>query len=136
MKALILGILLIGMLLTLPIVAAGQKSSAPNQTQLEQMAARFAPTPMRVDISRLSQGDRQALSKLVEAARIIDDVFMKQYWSGDLELYQKLKKDRSPLGQARSGFSERRRYAATLWFHWAGGLVHVPHPAPRLAGPD
>jgi hypothetical protein len=96
--------LLSSLILMLPIfssVAAGQKSTPASQGQLEQMAARFAPTPMRIDVSALSQGDRQALVKLIQAARIIDDLFMKQYWSGNLDLYQRLKKDRTPLGQAR-----------------------------------
>jgi len=100
-KALNAVVTLLMMLSCLPIVAAGQKGPMPGQTQLQQMAARFAPTPMRVDLSQLSPGDRQALVKLVEAARILDDVFMKQYWSGNLDLYQKLKRDRTPLGQAR-----------------------------------
>ncbi len=100
MKAIALAIPLIMMLIISPIVAAGQRSAA-TQAQLEQMAARFAPTPMRVDVSGLSQGDRQALVKLIEAARILNDIFMKQYWSGDVELYQKLQKDHTPLGKAR-----------------------------------
>jgi len=65
------------------------------------MAARFAPTSIRVDTSKLSPGDRQALVKLIEASRILNDIFMKQLWSGDVALYEKLKKDTTPLGQAR-----------------------------------
>jgi hypothetical protein len=83
-------------------VAIGQGGgSLPSQGKLEQMAGRFAPTPMRVDISGLSAGDRQALAKLIEAARIFDDVFLQQMWSGNVALYQKLQKDSSPLGRAR-----------------------------------
>ena len=74
---------------------------APGLTQLQAMAARFAPTPMRVDISRLSSGDRQALIKLIEAGRVIDQIFLKQYWSGDTALYARLQKDPTPLGRAR-----------------------------------
>ena len=65
------------------------------------MIHRFAPTPLRADTSRLSAGDRQAMTKIVEAARIFDEIFMKQLWSGDLALYAKLQKDTSPLGKAR-----------------------------------
>ncbi|MBZ5597499.1 MAG: hypothetical protein LAN83_04185 [Acidobacteriia bacterium] len=65
------------------------------------MAARFAPTPIRVDTSKLSLGDQQALVKLIEASRILNDLFMKQLWGGDVALYEKLKKDNSPLGKAR-----------------------------------
>ncbi len=65
------------------------------------MTARFAPTTLRVDTSKLSSGDQQALIKLIEAGRIMDDIFMVQYWSGDLALYSRLQKDKTPLGKAR-----------------------------------
>jgi hypothetical protein len=90
------------MLLMLSNVAAGQKQSVPaSQAQLEQMAKRFAPTPMRVDTSELSSGDKQALVKLIDAARIVNDIYMKQLWSGDQALYQRLQEDTSALGRAR-----------------------------------
>jgi len=65
------------------------------------MANRFASTPLRVDTSSLSLGDRQALAKLIQAARILDELFTKQLWSGNPELYSKLQKDKTPLGKAR-----------------------------------
>ncbi len=89
------------------IPARAQKSrvrkttSAPGLSQVQKMTARFAPTSLRVDISKLSSGDRQALAKLIEAGRTIDDIFLMQYWSGDPALYRRLQKDRSPLGKAR-----------------------------------
>ena len=84
--------------------AKAQKSKAkplPSQTQLGTMAARFAPTPLRVDTSKLSPGDQKALVKLIEAARLLDDVFLQQYWSGNTSLYTKLQKDKTALGKAR-----------------------------------
>ena len=86
------------------IPAAAKKRSPatiPDLAQLQKMIRRFAPTPLRADTSRLSAGDRQAMTKIVEAARIFDEIFMKQLWSGDLALYAKLQKDTSPLGKAR-----------------------------------
>ena len=84
------------------ISAKAQKNGTlPDLTQLDQMASRFAPTPLRVDTSRLSSGDRQALVKLIEAARILNDVFMQQMWDGNLALYARLQKDPTPLGKAR-----------------------------------
>ncbi len=84
------------------IPARAQKSAAaPDLAQLQKMTSRFAPTPLRVDTSSLSSGDRQALVKMIEAARVLNFVFMKQYWSGDLALYQRLQKDTTPLGKAR-----------------------------------
>ncbi|MFB3813172.1 MAG: hypothetical protein ACE14L_03600 [Terriglobales bacterium] len=73
----------------------------PNVQQLEAMAARFAPTPLRVDTSALSPGDRQALPRLIEAARILNDIYMQQLWSGNLALHQRLQKDATPPGRAR-----------------------------------
>ncbi len=90
-------------LAAMSISAKAQKNSGavPDQAQLEKMASRFAPTPLRVDTSRLSAGDRPALVKLIEAARILDDIFMKQMWDGNPALYARLQKDTTPLGKAR-----------------------------------
>src|SRR5580704_10767292 len=87
--------------LNLPAKAQKQRVTAPDLTQLEKMTARFAPTPLRGDTSKLSSGDRQALSKLIEARRVIDDIFLQQYWSGNPALYAHLQKDATPLGKAR-----------------------------------
>jgi hypothetical protein len=75
--------------------------SAQTLPELQQMTARFAPTQLKVDTSHLSPGDRQALPKLIEAGRILNHIFMQQYWSGDLALYAQLQKDTTPLGKAR-----------------------------------
>ena len=73
----------------------------PDLQQLNSMSARFAPTPLRVDTSRLSAGDQKALVKLIEAARLYDAIFMEQLWSGDLAEDRELQQDKTPLGQAR-----------------------------------
>jgi hypothetical protein len=65
------------------------------------MIARFQPTEMRADVSKLSPGDRQALPKLIEAARVLNDLFLTQLWSGNHALYAKLRHDTTPLGKAR-----------------------------------
>jgi len=82
-------------------MAQQNSTSAPDLAQLQKMIARFAPTPMRVDTSQLAKTDQQALVKLIQATRILDDIFMKQYWAGDIALYQELQKDTTPLGKAR-----------------------------------
>ena len=73
----------------------------PSLTELQRMIARFAPAELRVDTSELSAGDRKAVPKLVEAARVMNDIFLKQMWSGNQELYARLQKDTTPLGRAR-----------------------------------
>jgi hypothetical protein len=85
----------------IPASAQKKSAAAPDLAQLQKMTSRFAPTPLRVDTSNLSSGDHQALVKMIEAARVLNFIFMKQYWSGDLALYQRLQKDTTPLGKAR-----------------------------------
>ena len=99
LTAYIIFVLLLGVT-NIPVKA--QKNAAlPDLTQLEKMASRFAPTPLRVDTSKLSAGDRQALAKMIDAARILNDIFMQQMWDGNLALYSRLQKDTTPLGKAR-----------------------------------
>ena len=81
--------------------AQNNSRSFPDAAELQRMSARFVPTPLRVDASALSAGDKKALGKLIEAARRVNYLFMEQLWSGNLALYQKLERDKSPLGQAR-----------------------------------
>ena len=73
----------------------------PDLAHLNQMIARFAPVPVKYDTSTLSTRDRQALPKLIEAARLLNFVFMDQIWSGNRALYAKLQQDATPLGKQR-----------------------------------
>jgi hypothetical protein len=76
----------------------------PDLTQLKQMRARFAPVRLKIDQSSLSAGDRKALAKLIDAARVLNFLFMDQLWSGDRALHDKLKKDTTPLGKERFSY--------------------------------
>src|SRR5215467_1093447 len=90
--------------IALTAMAFAQKNSSPSfpdAAELNRMAARFAPTPLHVDTAALSAGDRKALVKLIQAAHVVNPLFMEQLWSGNLALYRKLQQDKSPLGQAR-----------------------------------
>ncbi len=85
----------------LPGIASAQADSGASLAQLRQMSARFVRTPLVVDTSRLTRGDRKALAKLIEAARIVDDLYLEQVWSGNAAAYARLRADHSPLGRAR-----------------------------------
>jgi Peptidase family M49 len=87
------------LLAVVPMLATA--AQIPDLEQLTKMTARFAPTEMRADTSSLSAGDKRALAKLIEAARVVDEIFMTQLWSGNHALHQLLKLDASPLGKAR-----------------------------------
>ena len=88
-------------LLTATIFTMTMLASIPDLAELNRMIARFAPAEIRADPSQLAPGDQKALQKLIEAARVIDDIFITQLWSGNAALKKKLEQDKSPLGQAR-----------------------------------
>jgi hypothetical protein len=62
---------------------------------------RFAPTVITADISRLAPGERRALRQIIEAARLLDPLFLRQVWSGNEALQKRLERDRSVLGRER-----------------------------------
>jgi hypothetical protein len=70
-------------------------------SELDAMAKRYAPVDLRADVAALSAGDRAAVAKLVEAAKIVDVLQLRQRWSGNEALWNLLKKDTTPLGKAR-----------------------------------
>ena len=73
----------------------------PDAAKLKQMAARFQPTQLVVDVSGLSSGDQKALVKLIQASRLINDIFLTQLWSGNHAELARLEKDKSELGRER-----------------------------------
>jgi hypothetical protein len=77
---------------------AEQSSASPD---LQKMIDRFAPTDITVDLSRLSEGDRGVLAKLVEASKIIDGLFLRQVWEGNDGMLLDLARDRTPEGRQR-----------------------------------
>jgi hypothetical protein len=76
-------------------------AAIPDLAQLDKTIARYKPTELRVDVSKLSAGDRQALPKLIEAARVLNDIFLTQMWGGNHALHAKLRRDTTALGKAR-----------------------------------
>jgi hypothetical protein len=83
------------------VVLLAAAAVMPDLNQLKQMSARFAPVQLKYDASHLSAGDRKALPKLVEAAKVLNFIFMDQLWSGNHALYEKLHQDTTPLGKER-----------------------------------
>lgn len=82
-------------------VPAEQHEMMPDLARLKTMTARFAPVELGADLSRLASGERRALAKLVEAARIMDALFLRQVWAGNEALMLELLADQTPLGRAR-----------------------------------
>ena len=76
------------------------ESKAP-ASPLAAKIRQFAPTDLTADTSHLSENDRKALDKLIEAAKLLDPLFLRQVWSGNEALLKKLVADTSPEGRER-----------------------------------
>ena len=85
-----------------PVSSQVQSGTAlPSAAELEKMTARFAPSEIGAPIAQLPASERQALAKLVEAARLMDGLFLEQVWAGNASLLVGLASDTTPLGKAR-----------------------------------
>jgi Peptidase family M49 len=64
----------------------------PTLAELQKMTARFAPAEIGADLSALPKSERDALARLIDAARVMDALFLRQVWAGNeamlLELAQ------------------------------------------------
>jgi hypothetical protein len=76
-------------------------TSANDLVALKAKIKRFAPTALTTDISSLSSGNRAALQKLFEAARLMDSIYLRQVWDGNIATLNALVRDKTELGRAR-----------------------------------
>ncbi len=85
-----------------PVPATQTAQSAQSQpSDLGPKIARFAPTDIAADVSKLSAPDRRALAKLVEASTVLDGIYLRQVWFGNAAMLVDLARDESPAGRER-----------------------------------
>src|SRR6476646_1715832 len=65
----------------------------PSTREVTTMTGRFAPAEIRADVTALPANERQALAKLVDAARLMDSLFLRQVWAGNDAMLQELSHD-------------------------------------------
>ncbi|MET0279525.1 MAG: hypothetical protein ABW278_00170 [Steroidobacteraceae bacterium] len=76
-------------------------ANTPDLTQLQKMSARFAAVDVRVDVSKLPENERQALVRIIQAAQLLDGLYMRQMSARSESRVLQLLADTSPLGRAR-----------------------------------
>ena len=91
----------IAAVLTSGAILGAMQKKMPDAVALEHMIARFAATDIGADVSMLPVSERNALARLIEAAKIMDAIFLRQVWAGNEALLLDLLKDESRLGRAR-----------------------------------
>ena len=64
------------------------------------VASLFTPVDITADIGALPSSERATLAKILDAARIMDGLFLEQVWAGNPSLLLALQNDRSAAGRA------------------------------------
>jgi hypothetical protein len=82
--------------------ASTSESPAPSAvvTAIDAKLRRFAPVDITADVASLPANERDALDRLVAAARLMDGLFLEQVWSGNVTTLTALGADRTPEGRA------------------------------------
>src|SRR5262249_20990275 len=76
--------------LLLSLVVLGAPAKVLNQAELQAALQRFVVTPLSVDVSKLPPSERKALARLVQAARVVDPLFLRQSWADNEAWLMKL----------------------------------------------
>ena len=88
------------MVLAIPGISQKPKTKAGDPV-LAKKIARFSPTILTANTSKLSAGDRKALAKIIAAAKLLDPLFLQQVWDGNEPLKEKLEADKTVAGKQR-----------------------------------
>lgn len=57
---------------------------------IDKRLERYTPYEFTADLSELKEGDRAAIKPLVQAAKLIDKIYIRQAWAGNEQLKKKL----------------------------------------------
>lgn len=117
--------------LLLVFVASAAEVPLPNETELRAMTARFAPVVVKVDISALPANEKLALAKMVEAARIMDTLFLRQVAPNNETVLNRLLEMETPLGYARRHYF---RLNKGPWSRLDENRPFVPFVGPKPHG--
>jgi hypothetical protein len=97
---------------------------------LESQIQRFVPVTIAGDATRLSPGDRKALSVLISSTQIIDSLYRRQVWSGNEELLARLEADTTSMGQLRLRYFQINQSPWSKLDHDAPFVDGVPSSRP------
>ncbi len=83
------------------LLLAAQPAPIPGLGEFARLEAQYAPVDLKVDVSQLPESERRALARLVQAARLMDAIFLQQTWAGNGSLLVSLSSSATPLGRAQ-----------------------------------
>jgi hypothetical protein len=92
-----LKIILLTILIALTTISCSRRNASP----LTEKIRRFVPVKITANVSKLPDNEKLVLRKLIEAAGYMDSIYLRQVWSGNIELLTELSKDQTTEGQER-----------------------------------
>jgi Peptidase family M49. len=114
-----------------PALVAADNASQPDANRLREMHARFVPVEISADISHLPDHERTALARMIDAAKILDAIFLRQVAPLNETHLAQLVRDPSPLGRARLAYF---RLNAGPWSRLDENAPFLPHVGPKPPG--
>ena len=112
----------------LNIILTGR--GTPAQTRAT-MSPIFSPVDISANLQTLADNERQALAKILDAARVMDGIFLEQVWAGNPALLMDLVGDASARGRARLNFFMINKGP---WSRLQKNQSFIPNVPPKPAG--
>lgn len=97
-------------------------------TTLEAKLAQFAPAVLEADLDSLPGSERAALIEIIEAARPLDELFLRQAGAGNLAIRQRLAADESAEGKRRLRYFDIMKGPWDRQDHWRPFATTMDRP--------
>jgi hypothetical protein len=111
------------------VTSVQQAPPVQSHSELPSMIARFAPAEITADTSRLPPNERQALGRIVAAARLMDSLFLEQVWAGNDALLQQLSRAVAARSPAADGTASLHYFLINK-----GPWSRLDHNRPFISG--
>lgn len=103
----------------------GETASMSVASNTEDRLAKLAPTELDADISVLPASEKEALGHILAAARLMDEIFLRQVWTGNPGLRERV----TELGDAAQMYYDANFGPWDRLDELAPFIGDTPHPA-------
>lgn len=100
----------------------------PDDGPLRAKLAQFVPAVLTADISSLPDAEKQAMDRIIAAARLMDPIFARQAWAGNVAARDKLAQDASDHGKLVLAYFDLMRGPWDRQDHFRPFATDQPRP--------
>jgi hypothetical protein len=107
--------------------------------ELQKMTSRFAAADIGADLTALPKSERDALARLIDAARVMDALFLRQVWAGNESMLLELAQQAAmPVGPRASRTAATRLHCFLInkgpWDRLDRNAPFIPGAPPKPEG--